>query len=257
MKGYIHSIESCGTVDGPGIRYVIFFQGCPMRCQYCHNPDTWKLKAGEEMSVEEVLKGFYSNLPFYRHGGGVTVTGGEPLVQIDFLLELFDNLKKHGIHTCIDTSGILYNPDNEDFSRKLDKLMELTDLIMLDIKHIENEEHKTLTGQPNTPILNFARYLDSKNIPVWIRHVVVPGLTYKEDALYKLGYFIGSLGNLKALDVLPYHSMGKVKYKELGIDYPLKDVEDLPRKDAIKAKEIILKGLRERRAKDSADNKKQ
>lgn len=250
MKGYIHSIESCGTVDGPGVRYVVFFQGCPLRCQYCHNPDTWKLKGGREMTVGEVLEGFYSNLPFYKNGG-VTATGGEPLVQIDFLIELFENLKNRGIHTCIDTSGVLYNPKNAAFMDKLDRLMNLTDLILLDIKHIGNEEHQVLTGSPNTPVLGFARYLEQKEIPVWIRHVVVPGLTDREDDLYRLGYFIGSLGNLKALDVLPYHSMGRKKYEELGMDYPLKGVPDLPKERAARAKDVILKGIRARRTEST------
>lgn len=253
MKGYIHSIESCGTVDGPGIRYVVFFQGCPMRCQYCHNPDTWKMSSGKQMTVEDVLKGFYSNLPFYRNGG-VTATGGEPLAQIDFLIELFEDLKKHHIHTCIDTSGIFYQPENASYMEKLNHLMSLTDLVMLDIKHIDNDEHMKLTGKPNTQILAFAQYLEEKNIPLWVRHVVVPGLTYEEEYLYKLGHFIGSLKNLKALDVLPYHSMGKSKYEELGMDYPLKDVEDLPKEDAVKAKEIILRGLKDRRAGKKLDS---
>ena len=132
-KGYIHSIESCGTVDGPGIRYVIFFQGCPMRCLYCHNPDTWEPNKGTQMTVDEVLEGFYSNMPFY-HNGGVTVTGGEPMMQMDFLIELFTKLHKDGIHTCIDSSGIMFQPDNETFMNKLDTLLEVTDLIMLDRK---------------------------------------------------------------------------------------------------------------------------
>lgn len=238
-KGYIHSIESCGTVDGPGLRYVIFLQGCPMRCLYCHNPDTWEPNVGEQMTVDEVLEGFYSNTPFYR-SGGVTVTGGEPMMQMDFLIELFTKLHKDGVHTCIDSSGIMFRPDNQAFMEKLETLMSVTDLVMLDIKHIDPEQHKKLTSHSNDRILAFARYLDEKKIPVWIRHVVVPGITLYKDYLERLGNFIGTLSNVKALDVLPYHSMGKVKYENLKMDYPLKDTKDATKEEAVAAKNIIL-----------------
>lgn len=239
MKGYIHSIESCGTVDGPGLRYVIFLQGCPMRCLYCHNPDTWEPNRGDQMTVDEVLKGFYSNTPFYRNGG-VTVTGGEPMMQMDFLIELFTRLHQDGIHTCIDSSGIMFRQDDKTFMEKLETLLDVTDLIMLDIKHIDPEQHKKLTSHSNERILAFARYLDEKNIPVWIRHVVVPGITLYQEYLERLGSFIGTLGNVKALDVLPYHSMGKVKYENLKMDYPLKDTKDATKEEAVAAKNIIL-----------------
>lgn len=239
MKGYIHSIETCGTVDGPGLRYVIFLQGCPMRCQYCHNPDTWEPKKGEQMTVDEVLKSFYHNTPFYRHGG-VTVTGGEPMMQMDFLIELFTKLHEDHVHTCIDSSGIMFRPENKEFMEKLDRLLEVTDLIMLDIKHINDEQHKKLTSHSNKNILAFARYLDEKGIPIWVRHVIVPGITLFKDYLEELGDFLGTLHNVKALDVLPYHSMGKVKYENLGIDYPLKDTREATKQEAIAAKNIIL-----------------
>ncbi len=239
MKGFVHSIESCGTVDGPGIRYVIFLQGCPMRCQYCHNPDTWEYGKGERMTVEEVLKGFYSNLPFYRNGG-VTVTGGEPMMQMDFVIELFRDLKKHGIHTCIDSSGIMFNPDIPHFIKQLDELLTMTDLIMLDIKHIDDQKHKTLTGHSNKQILAFAAYLDKKQIPVWIRHVIVPGITFYKEYLEDLGTFIATLSNVQALDVLPYHSMGKAKYENMGMKYPLPDTPEPSKEDAIAAKQLIL-----------------
>lgn len=238
-KGHIHSIESCGTVDGPGLRYVIFFQGCPMRCQYCHNPDTWKTGAGDEMTVDEVLKGFYSNLPFYK-SGGVTVTGGEPMMQMDFLIALFSHLKKDGIHTCIDTSGILFQPDNKVFMNKLNVLLSLTDLVMLDIKHIDEEGHRKLTAHSNKNILAFAKYLDEKHIDIWVRHVIVPGITLYREYLERLGTFIGSLNNVKALDVLPYHSMGKMKYDNLGMKYPLDSTPEATKEDAKAAKNIIL-----------------
>lgn len=238
-KGYVHSIETCGTVDGPGLRYVIFLQGCPMRCQYCHNPDTWEPNRGEQMTVEEALKGFYHNTPFYRNGG-VTVTGGEPMMQMDFLIEMFETLHNNHVHTCIDSSGIMFNPDNKTFMEKLDRLLKVTDLVMLDIKHIRDDEHKKLTAHSNQRILAFARYLDERHIPVWIRHVVVPGITLFKDYLEELGEFIGTLSNVKALDVLPYHSMGKVKYESLGMDYPLKNTKDATKEEAAAAKNIIL-----------------
>ena len=251
MKGYVHSLESFGTVDGPGIRFVIFLQGCPMRCLYCHNPDTWELNKGTQMDTEELLSAFEKNRAFYKDGG-ITVTGGEPLVQIDFVTELFQKAKERGIHTCLDTSGIVFRQDNEPMLQKFDALAKVTDLVLLDIKHINPEEHKILTKQPNDQILAFSQYLDEKQVPVWIRHVVVPGITDNPAYLYQLGYYIGGLTNLKALDVLPYHSMGKVKYEKLGIDYPLQEVADLPKEAAIEAKKHILDGIRSRREQDKA-----
>lgn len=247
MKGKIHSLQSFGTVDGPGVRYVVFLQGCPMRCAYCHNPDTWPVNAGEEYDAEYIVEQYHRNEGFYKDGG-LTVTGGEPLLQIDFLLELFELCKKDNIHTCIDTSGITYKPDNHEYNAKLDKLMEMTDLVMLDIKHIDPVKHKELTAQPNDGILAFAEYLSEKNIPIWIRHVVVPGITDDEVYLKKLGYFIGGLKSLKALDVLPYHDMAKPKYENLGIDYVLKDVPPMDKAKALELKQVILQGIKERRA---------
>ena len=243
MKGYIHSTESCGTVDGPGIRFVVFFQGCPMRCLYCHNPDTWQPRVGNTMSVDEIIKMYKSKEQFYKNGG-ITCTGGEPLLQIDFLTELFEECKRQNIHTCLDTSGITFN-ESEDYLKKLDRLLESTDLIMLDIKHIDQKEHLKLTSQDNTMILKFAQYVDSKGITLWIRHVVVPGITQNDEYLYRLGQFIATLKNIKALDVLPYHTMGVVKYENLNMDYPLKGVEPLEKSDAIKAREVILKGMKD------------
>ena len=248
MKGYIHSQESFGTVDGPGLRYVVFFQGCPMRCQYCHNPDTWEVRKGTEVTVDEILKNYNKNRSFYTKGG-LTVTGGEPLLQIDFLLELFKEAKAQEIHTCIDTSGITYRPGNSAYNEKLDELMKYTNLVMLDIKHIDAVKHKTLTAQGNKGILAFTKYLEEKKIPLWIRHVVVPGISDDKDDLKNLGRFIGTLKNLKALDVLPYHTMGVNKYKELGMEYPLEGLEALPKEKATEAKGYILEGIREVRSK--------
>lgn len=248
MDGYIHSIESFGTVDGPGIRFVVFTQGCPLRCKYCHNPDTWKVGEGTKMSVDELLQQFRKNRAFYRNGG-ITVTGGEPLLQVDFLIEFFQKAKKEKIHTCIDTSGITYQKGNVEYTKKLDELMQYTDLVLLDIKHIEADEHKKLTGQSNENIIAFAKYLEEKNIPVWIRHVVVPGLTDQREYLVKIGEFIATLSNVKALDVLPYHVMGVGKYKELGIEYPLEGIEAATIEQTQNAKASILEGYREARKK--------
>ena len=190
--GRIHSIESMGLVDGPGIRSVVFLQGCRLRCAFCHNPDTWEYGKGTLMSVHEVLEGFYSNLPFYRNGG-VTVTGGEPMMQMDFLIELFRDLKRNHIHTCIDSSGIMFNPHSERFMTQLAELLALTDLVLLDIKHISDVKHQSLTGHSNRQILAFARHLDEQGIPVWIRHVVVPGITLYREYLEGLGTFMASL----------------------------------------------------------------
>ena len=170
MNGFVHSTESFGTVDGPGVRFVVFLQGCPMRCQYCHNPDTWKMNAGSVRSAQSLIREYERNAAFYR-GGGITVTGGEALMQIDFVLELFRLAKEKKIHTCLDTSGVTYRPGESDYNKKLDALMEVTDLVMLDIKHIDPEGHKTLTGHDNAGILAFARYLEEKKIPVWGQRV--------------------------------------------------------------------------------------
>jgi len=246
MDGFVHSIESFGTVDGPGIRLVVFCQGCPMRCKYCHNPDTWQAGKGMRMSADEILAQYDRNKGFYARGG-ITVTGGEPLMQIDFLLELFEKAKRKGIHTCIDTSGVTYRTGENEYNDKLDTLLGMTDLVMLDIKHIDSSAHKELTGFSNEGILAFARHLDERHVPVWIRHVVVQGITDGKDDLYALGQFIGSLHNVKALDVLPYHTMGESKYEELGMEYPLSGLPALPKEKAAWAREIILEGVRKAR----------
>lgn len=252
MKGKIHSIETFGTVDGPGVRLVVFVQGCPMRCAYCHNPDTWEFRDGTLMEPAEIMDIYERNKSFYTDGG-ITVTGGEPLMQIDFLLELFTLAKQKNIHTCIDSSGIAYKENaNPDWLAKLDALMQVTDLVMLDIKHIDPEKHKELTGQPNEGILAFAKYLNEKKVPMWIRHVVVPGITDDDKYLYELGYFIGQFSNLKALDALPYHTMGKPKYEKLGIEYKLKDVPAMNTDQLLEKKQVILNGLKKRREEMNA-----
>ena len=250
IKGNIHSIETCGTVDGPGIRFVVFTQGCPMRCLYCHNPDSWNtgiIGQSGLKTADEILEQYESVKEFCK--GGITVTGGEPLMQMDFVTELFRKAHTNNIHTALDTSGILFNPLN---SENIDKLLQYTDLVMLDIKHIDDEEHIKLTSHSNKNILAFAQHLSSINKPTWIRHVVVPHINDKDEYLTKLGEFIGKFNNIKALDVLPYHNMAIHKYKNLGLDYPLKNTQPLSKDEAIKARNIILKAYKEERSKISA-----
>lgn len=246
MKGYIHSTESFGTVDGPGIRFVVFMQGCPLRCLYCHNPDTWDKEKGKETTADELLTEYNKNREFYKRGG-ITVTGGEPLLQLDFVTELFRKSKEQGIHTCLDTSGIVFNKNSAEQVSRFDELIKHTDLVMLDIKHIDPEKHKTLTGSQNSNVLDFAEYLSENNIPLWIRHVVVKGHTDNKDDLKRLGRYLAHLKTLKALDVLPYHTMGVNKYKELGMSYPLEGVEALSAQEAVKAKSFIMEGYRDER----------
>ena len=252
MLGHIHSTESFGTVDGPGIRFVIFFQGCPMRCLYCHNPDTWEPDGGTLMSVETLLSMYIRNRSFYQNGG-ITATGGEPMLQLSFLTELFEAAKAAGIHTCLDTSGICFHPEHPEAA---DRLLDATDLVMLDIKHIDDGAHRRLTGHANSRILAFADHISSKGISLWIRHVIVPGWTDSAAEQEALGYRIGSLRTLKALDVLPYHDMGKGKYEALGIPYPLPDAMPVSQETAMKAKEAILRGIRRRLRDDAAADKK-
>lgn len=246
MAGFVHSTESFGTVDGPGIRFVVFLQGCPLRCLYCHNPDTWDRTKGTEKTADELLTEYDKNRDFYKRGG-ITVTGGEPLLQFDFVTELFRKAKEKGIHTCLDTSGIIFNKESEELVRRFDELLEYTDLVMLDIKHIDPEKHRILTGADNKNVLDFACYLSEKQKPLWVRHVVVKGYTDEKEDLKRLGRFLAHLNNLKALDVLPYHTMGVSKYAEIGISYPLEGVSSLSVQEAVKAKSFIMEGLRDER----------
>lgn len=234
LLGKIHSIETFGTVDGPGIRFVLFMQGCTLKCKFCHNRDTWEIHSGDEYTVFELIDQILRYKTYMDNsGGGVTVSGGEPLLQTDFLIDLFRRLKKHKIHTAIDTSGIIPINDN------IKELLSLTDLVLLDIKHIDNEKCIDLTGFSNKNTLNFARYLSDNNIPIWIRQVLVPGITDDAEDLKKLKVFIDSLNSVKRVEILPYHDMGKFKWKELGEIYPLENTP-LPTKEQIdKAKAIL------------------
>ena len=239
MTGRIHSIETFGAVDGPGVRFVVFFQGCPMRCAYCHNPDTWDVNGGTEMSVDEIYKKFERNKAFYEKGG-VTASGGEPMMQIDFLTELFTRFHDEGVHTCLDTSGIMFKEGNE----KTDKLLAVTDLVMLDIKQINREKHKELTGHYNDGILAFAKYLSEHDKKLWVRFVCVPGLTDDEEYLKEYGKFLSGLKTLEALDVLPYHTMGVKKYEALGIPYRLEGLKAADSSYAESKKRVILEAMK-------------
>ena len=238
----IHSIETFGTVDGPGIRFVVFMQGCPMRCLYCHNPDTWQVGAGKEMSVEDLVSQIKKYKNYFGNNGGVTVSGGEPLVQIDFVTQLFKRLKQENIHTCIDTSGVLFHT-NEQTLAKFDELIKYTNLVLLDIKHIYDKQHKMLTGHSNKNTLEFAKYLDNKGISMWIRYVLVPTINSDEQSLTELKSFINTLKKVDNIEILPYHTLGIKKYTELGIDYKLKNIET-PTKEQITLAEKILKEKR-------------
>ena len=220
MEGYIHSTESFGSVDGPGVRFVIFTAGCPMRCQFCHNPDTWNMKTGTLTSTDDLIK--YRS--YWGDEGGITVSGGEPLLQIDFLTELFKKAKENGIHTTLDTSGNPFTRE-EPFFSKFNELMQYTDLILLDIKHIDEKEHIRLTGHTNKNILDLATYLSDMKKPVWIRHVLVPKRSDKDEYLDRLHEFILTLHNVERVEVLPYHTLGAYKWKELGMEYPLEGID--------------------------------
>lgn len=238
-EGRVHSLESFGTVDGPGTRFVVFFQGCPMRCLYCHNPDTWDFSGGQSITVEEILSLYERNRSFYKNGG-LTATGGEPLAQLDFLIELFKCAKEKGIHTCLDTSGVLFNRED----KRYEKLIKYTDLVMLDIKTADENFHKRITGCSFDNIKNFAYFLSDNGVPTRIRHVVVPNLTYDDTLLYELGEFVGTLKSVKELEVLPYHTMGVPKYEKLGIAYRLGDTQAFDKEKLTKARQIILKGYK-------------
>ncbi len=244
MKGYIHSIDSFGTVDGPGIRMVVFMQGCPLRCSYCHNPDTWDTNVGKQFSTDDILLQYEKTKVFTT--GGITVTGGEPLLQIDFLTELFLKCKEKDIHTCLDTSGVTFGEENQE---KIDMLMKYTDLVLLDIKHVDNVKHKSLTGVGNKNILDFARYLSKINKDVWIRHVVIEKITLQEEYLLELGAFLSELRNIKALDIIPYHTMAIDKYKKLNMKYPLEGVSETSAERASYAMSVIIKGIKQELAK--------
>ena len=239
--GIIHSIETFGNLDGPGIRFILFLQGCTLRCQYCHNRDSWKLDAGKEMTVDEVMSEVLKYREFFEaSGGGITVSGGEPLIQVPFLIELFKACKEHGIHTNIDTSaGIRLTHRTAPL---LDELLQFTDLVMLDVKLMDPEGHKKLVGVPNDHILAVGRFIADSGTPLWIRRVLVPGLTDAEDDLKATAAYIkelNELGTVEKVEVLPYHPMGEHKWTELGVEYPLKG-QRAPTKEEVASAQAIL-----------------
>lgn len=233
MKARIHSFESLGAVDGPGVRFVIFMQGCSLKCKYCQNRDTWNIHGGEEYSVDEILEKILRYKNYFGSNGGVTISGGEPLLQAKFLIELFTKLKEHNIHTCIDTSGSF------DLSYDIKKLINLTDLFLLDIKCINDEKCIELTAISNKKELNFAKYLSDNNKPLWIRQVLVPGITDDEQDLLKLKEFISSLKTVEKVEILPYHDLGKFKWEKLDLKYPLEGYRTASNKDVKRAKDIL------------------
>ena len=239
MTGKIHSFFAGGTVDGPGIRFVIFMKGCPLRCLYCHNPDTWTMDNSQEFDLDYVVNEALKYKGYYKNGGGVTVSGGEPLLQIDFIISLFKRLKNENIHTALDTSGAVFDLNNKELLNKFDELIKYTDLFLLDIKHIDNNEHIKLTGKENKNILEFANYLSDNNKKMWIRHVLVPGITLNDEYLIRLKEFIDTLNTVEKIEVLPYHTMGIVKYKNLGIPYRLDGVNP-PTKDEVRHAKYLL-----------------
>ncbi len=230
----VHSMESFGTVDGPGIRFVLFLQGCSLKCKYCHNRDTWDLNGGEEKTLEEIVEKIKNYKNYITiSGGGVTVTGGEPLLQVKFLIELFKALKKEKIHTCIDTSGMV------NITEDIKELLKYTDLVLLDIKHIDDEKCKKLVGVSNKKELEFARYLSDNNIKMWIRQVLIPGYTDDEKDLLKLKEFLGTLKTLEKVQILKYHNLGKHKWEKMGLKYELEGVREATFEDEERAKKIL------------------
>ena len=233
MEGRIHSFESLGAVDGPGVRFVVFMQGCSLRCKYCQNRDTWDLHGGTTYTADELVEKILRYKNYIMPNGGVTISGGEPLLQAKFLIELFKELKKHNIHTCIDTSGSF------DITDDIKKLIDLTDLFLLDIKCINDEKAKDLTGVSNKKELDFARYLSSINKPLWIRQVLVPGITDDEQDLLELKNFISSIKTVEKVEVLPYHDLGKFKWENLGCKYELEGYRTANQEDVKRAKKIL------------------
>ncbi len=235
-------METFGLVDGPGVRYVVFLQGCRMRCQYCHNPETWEMDKGTLYTPEELFAKAYRYKPYWMRGGklngGITVSGGEPLLQIEFLTEFFRLAKAKGIHTTVDTAGNPFTME-EPFISKFNELMEVTDLFMLDLKEINDEKHKALTKWTNQNILEMAKYLSDHGKSMWIRHVLVPGLTDDEEGLKELNDFIKQLKTVDRVEILPYHTLGEVKWEEMQIPYPLEGVR-IPTPDEVKKAELLL-----------------
>ena len=237
----VHSTESFGSVDGPGVRFIVFLQGCPLRCQFCHNPDTWKMteeNGAVWKSADALLNQALRYRPYWKNGGGITVSGGEPLLQIDFMLEFFKKAKEKGIHTTIDTAGGPFTRE-EPFFSKFNELMEYTDLLLVDIKEINNERHQLLTGRSNENILDMARYLSEIDKPIWIRHVLVPERSDYDEDLIELDHFISTLSNVYRVEILPYHTLGVFKWEELNIPYQLEGIKPPVKERVENAKRLL------------------
>lgn len=238
VKGYVHSLESFGLVDGPGVRYVVFLQGCKMRCKFCHNPETWSADGGEEYTAEELFKKAYRYKNYWKQNGGITVSGGEPLLQIDFVTEFFRLAKQKGINTVLDTAGQPFS-ENTEWLEKFKALMDYTDLVMLDLKEMDGNLHHDLTGFGNENVLKMAQWLSDNNKPMWIRHVLVPGVTDDESGLREMKRFIDTLNGVERVEILPYHTLGMFKWEKLGIPYPLDGVRTPADEEVRKAEEIL------------------
>lgn len=239
-RARVHSTESFGSVDGPGIRFIVFLKGCAMRCRYCHNPDTWNPETDKLMTPDELLAQAMRYRSYWGKNGGITVSGGEALLQIDFLIDFFRKAKAQGIHTCLDTSAQPFRRTGSFFV-KFQELMRYTDLLLFDIKHIDSAEHKKLTGYSNENILDCIRYLSEIKKPVWIRHVLVPTITDKEEYLYQLRDFIATLTNVERIEVLPYHTLGVYKWENLNMSYTLKDIPE-PTQESVEHAQKLLSG---------------
>lgn len=239
IKGKINSIETFGLVDGPGVRFVIFMQGCQMRCKYCHNPETWDINTGDEKTADEMFDKAMRYKNYWKDNGGITVSGGEPLLQIDFLIELFRLAKKENIHTCLDTSGNPFDLDNKLWMEKFDLLLSYTDLFMLDIKMMDEKKHIELTGCTNKNILDMGTYLSNHNKDIWIRRVLVPNLTDDENDLMELGKYIKTLKTVRKVEVLPYHNLGFAKWQKMGLKYELNDAKTPDEIEVKRAESLI------------------
>lgn len=238
ILGYVHSCETFGLADGPGVRYVVAMQGCRMRCQYCHNPETWDVRKGSSYSVEDLFAKAWRYHNYWSNNGGVTVSGGEPLLQIEFVSAFFGLLKEFGIHTALDTAGGPFTLQ-EPFISEFEKLAEVTDLFIVDLKHSDPARHKKLTGWDNHCVLQMAQWLSDHGKEMWIRHVLVPGITDQEENLLALRKQIDGLNSVSRVQVLPYSMMGQLKWSEIGIDYPLTDIPE-PTDEQVRRAETIL-----------------
>ncbi len=241
MTGRVHSLETFGLVDGPGVRFVIFLQGCKMRCKFCHNPETWSMTEGEDWEAAKLFERAYRYKNYWKADGGITVSGGEPLLQAGFVAELFSLAKHKGVNTCLDTSGQPFNEEDAEFMSSFEKLMDNTDLVMLDLKDFSEEAHRRLTGYTNKNIIALAKWLSDHGKKMWIRHVLVPGVTDDPDDLKKMREFIDSLNGVERVEILPYHTLGLFKWQNLKIPYPLEGVP-VPTEEQVKqAEEILVK----------------